>query len=63
MTREEFLDDYARRSRILPEELRKWGLEVHPCDCGEACCKGWQLVHRDHVPVLRDLGQIPAEPV
>ncbi len=42
MTAEEFERQYAERSGITVEQLRKMGRIVVPCDCDYELCEGWQ---------------------
>ena len=42
MTAEEFERQYAERSGITVEQLRKMGRIVAPCDCDYELCEGWQ---------------------
>lgn len=56
-TAEEFEKGYAERSGISVEGLRREGHVVHPCDCGEEGCEGWQMVDRklfDRIAAMRD---------
>lgn len=42
MTAEEFERQYAERSGLTVQQLRKYGRIVVPCDCGDPTCEGWQ---------------------
>ena len=44
ITKEEFIRQYTKRSKVTMEQLREWGLEVYPCDCDYSGCQGWQVV-------------------
>ena len=46
-TREEFFAGYAARSGTTVEKLQAVGFVVHPCDCGEPWCRGWEMVSTD----------------
>lgn len=47
MTAEEFEREYAARSDISVEELRRTNA-VLPCGCGEVgLCRGWAMVGND----------------
>ena len=43
MSRQEFEEEYARRSGVTIEWLREIGKISLPCDCGEEGCQGWQM--------------------
>ena len=43
MTKEEFIDHYCGKSKILWDELKD-DLVALPCDCGDRTCKGWAMV-------------------
>ena len=44
MTRDEFEQQYAQRSKLTVEQLHAYGLLGVPCSCGEDGCEGWQMV-------------------
>lgn len=44
MTADEFMVNYARRSGVTVEFLRKHEQTAEPCLCGEPGCKGWKMV-------------------
>lgn len=46
ITAEEFEREYAARSGMTLEELRKYKT-VRPCDCGTRYCQGWQSVSHE----------------
>ena len=46
MTREQFENNYAERSKITVETLREYK-EVIPCNCGDKLCTGWASVYKD----------------
>jgi hypothetical protein len=43
ITREEFMEMYAKNSKVTVEWLRAYGLDAFPCDCEEKDCRGWQM--------------------
>jgi len=45
MTKEEFISNYCKRSKISWEELSKTQV-ILPCDCGDDYCQGWQMVSK-----------------
>ncbi len=47
MTKEQWLDRYAKRSRMSVAELRLLGQDAYPCQCGEDDCEGWQCLSRE----------------
>ena len=51
MTKDEFERQYAERSGATVEWLHDEGLSAIPCDCGEAGCEGWQMIHADEEQV------------
>ena len=51
---EQFEKDYAERSGVTVEWLREQGRVVRPCDCGEDCCDGWQMVSRERAADIDD---------
>ncbi len=44
MTKEEFEAQYAKRSKMLVDQLHKLGLYGRPCDCNSTGCSGWKMV-------------------
>ena len=59
MSKEEFVARYAARSNVSEEWLLE-RCEAFPCDCGEDTCQGWQMVNKDQIETLVELGRIPA---
>ena len=45
MTRQEFEQGYAERSKVTVEWLHEQNQHAIPCDCGDDLCKGWQMVN------------------
>ncbi len=45
LTRTEFEQGYAKRSRVTVEWLKEQGLEAGPCDCDYDDCEGWRMNH------------------
>ena len=45
LTREQFATAYAALTGVTVEQLRAYGREPRPCDCGEDGCKGWQMAY------------------
>jgi len=45
MTKDEFEEGYAERSKVTVEWLHDRGRFGVPCDCGEDECMGWQMKH------------------
>jgi len=45
MTRQEFEQGYAERSKVTVEWLHEQNQYAIPCDCGDELCKGWQMVN------------------
>lgn len=45
MTKEEFIEAYAKNSELDPEELTDLGLQAAPCQCDCVNCQGWAMVH------------------
>lgn len=43
MTREQFEQGYAERSKLTVEQLRELGCEAVPCDCSDPTCCGWRM--------------------
>jgi len=43
MTKDEFEEEYAKRSKVTIEWLHNHNLFGVPCDCGENGCMGWQM--------------------
>lgn len=43
MTKEEFVNAYAKRSGITVEDLRRLGRDAFPCQCRDPICEGWQM--------------------
>lgn len=54
LTADEFERAYAERSGVTVEWLRKQGLTVRPCDCGEEGCEGWQSVSQEAAADIDD---------
>ena len=46
MTKDEFEEGYALRSKMTVERLHELGEVGVPCSCGEDGCKGWQMVNK-----------------
>ncbi len=44
MTKQEFLDYYAKNSGFSPEDAERFGLDAKPCDCDYENCQGWTAV-------------------
>ena len=47
LTKAQFERRYAKGSATTVAKLHEWGREGCPCDCGDASCNGWQMIHRD----------------
>lgn len=47
MTREEFIRQYAKNSKLAVKELCDFGLYAMPCRCESHRCQGWQMMHDD----------------
>lgn len=47
MTKDEFEALYVENGGVTIEWLREFGWVAAPCDCGEECCQGWRMMHRD----------------
>ena len=45
MTKEEFEQDYAKRSGVTVEWLHDHNQIGLPCDCGKDGCEEWQMAH------------------
>ena len=43
LSKEQFEEEYAKKSGVTIDWLRDNGLRVVFCNCGEAGCKGWQM--------------------
>ena len=54
LTREEFEQQYAARSGVTIEELRRLGCHAEPCACADESCRGWQMVTN-----MRATGAVP----
>lgn len=46
MTKEDFIEEYAKKSRMSVYALEKIGLDAVRCDCDEQGCKGWKMVSK-----------------
>jgi len=46
LTRDEFIERYARSSKMTIEELLRYFVAV-PCDCDYHGCQGWKMINRD----------------
>ena len=46
MTKEEFEKEYAAKSKMTVERLRKMGGAAVPCDCQYELCKGWKMAFK-----------------
>lgn len=44
MTKQEFINQYAKNSGLSPEQAKRFGLDAEPCDCDYEDCQGWQAV-------------------
>lgn len=53
VTAEEFEREYAEGSRMTVEELRRYRV-VRPCSCGDAICRGWQMVSHEAAAEIDD---------
>lgn len=58
LTKEQFISRYCERSKVTPEELKEFGMSAHPCECGEECCEGWQMIHEDNIETFKKLGRL-----
>jgi hypothetical protein len=55
---EEFFRRYAERSGVTVAQLREWGQEVYPCDCGDVICEGFVVENKElHEEYLRVIGE------
>ena len=45
MTRQEFEQGYAERSKVTVEWLHEQNQHAIPCVCDDELCKGWQMVN------------------
>jgi hypothetical protein len=45
ISKREFEERYARRSKMSVDELRALGRRVYPCHCDDETCEGWQSVN------------------
>lgn len=41
ITKEEYLKWWAEAARISVADVKKLGLDVYPCGCGNDACEGW----------------------
>lgn len=46
MTKEEFINQYCKDSKITTEELLKYSV-VLPCNCDYDACQGWAVIRND----------------
>jgi len=53
LTADEFERQYAERSCVTVEFLRKQGRIVVSCDCDYDGCRGWRSVYRHHVETTK----------
>ncbi len=47
MTKSEFEQRFAERSKTTVEGLNSRGYYAVPCDCDADCCRGWAMTHID----------------
>ena len=55
MTKEEFEEDYAKRSGVTVEWLHEHNMAGAPCTCDESGCEGWAMVTSGEDTLLRSL--------
>lgn len=58
MTREEFVQGFAERSKLTVEDLEKRGLRAYECDCPADNCGGWQVLSDESARQKLALGQM-----
>ena len=58
MTKQEFIEGYARRSEITVARFYELGLDAYPCDCGEEGCGGWQAQTSDRKTRQEEMKQV-----
>lgn len=61
MTKKEFEKQYAKNSSVPLDELRSKEMSAYPCHCGEAKCKGWQMLSRGSAEMMVNLGLMTVE--
>lgn len=61
MTRESFIQAYAARSNMTPQELEAHGMKAYPCHCDADNCEGWQMVSEESARTQVDLGFLSEE--
>ena len=49
MTKDEFENMYAEKSKVTVEWLHEQGQIAVPCQCGEVDCKGWKMINENQI--------------